>query len=865
MRATTVSIGAGAVMLLALATAAFAGDTVPATPAAIGQELKSFATLGSVLHIAAHPDDENRSLLAFLSRGRGLRTAYLSITRGDGGQNEIGPEFGEKLGLARTQELLAGRKIDGARQFFTRALDFGYSKSMDEALTIWDRKEVLGDVVRVIRTFRPDVIVTRFAPVAQPGNHGHHNASALLALEAFRMAGDPKAYPEQIAEGLAPWQPKRILQNGGGGGRGGLAPANASTISIEAGGSDPVTGEAFTAMAARTSAMHKTQGVGGGFGGGGGGGGPRQESFILLDGAPATKDILDGIDTTWARFPGGAEIGKMTEDAITQFKTEDPAASVPVLLAIRRRLVALGAEEPTVLSGFVQRSTIFGQPRPPVWAPDPVLGDKLGQLDRILQACLGLEVHTEVSAAEVVPGEKVHLRMTAVMRSGVMPVKLVWFRTPAVMTERSEVMQPGKSLTWDWDEVISPSTPISQPYWLREESAASLFRVGEKQLIGQPLNPPAFPVEFGFDVGGERIAMADEPVQIVPGAPEAQRNRALTIIPPVALNFPFDVALFARGATKTVEVEIKAARAEVAGELRLDAATGWKISPAKQLFKLAKVGDTVRVAFSVTAPTKEERATFTAVATVGDKQFNNGRYEFNYAHLPRQLLQSPARLHVAAFDFATRGMNVGYLPGAGDSVAENLEEMGYHVRQLTDTDLTPERLRGLDAVVIGVRAFNERKDLAANLPGLFAWVEAGGTVIAQYNRPSGSLRLPLGPYDLSISGSAPALRVTDENASVTFLSPDHPALNVPNKITAADFDGWVQERGAYFPSKWNEHYTPILAMSDPGEKQPDSSLLVAKHGKGYYVYTSLAFFRQLPAGVPGAYRLLANLVSLGRE
>lgn len=833
---------AGGAALLLMTSLAHADEAVPDSPKAIAQELRRFNELGSVLHVAAHPDDENRPLLAFLSRGRGLRTAYLSINRGDGGQNEIGPEFGEKLGVARTQELLAGRRIDGARQFFTRAIDFGYSKSMDEALAIWDRKEVLGDVVRIIRTFRPDVIITRFAPVAQPGNHGHHNASAFLALEAFKISGDPKAYPEQIAEGLAPWQPKRILQNGGGGGRGGAAPASGDVLRIEAGGSDVVTGEAFTAIAARTSAMHKTQGVGGGFGGGAGGG-PRQESFIFLDGEPATKDILDGVDATWRRFSGGAEIGKMTDEVIAQFKAEDPAASVPALLAIRAKLAG-------VAKG------------------DPVANDKRAQLDRILQACLGLSVETTVPQAEVVPGEMIQMHHSMSVKAAI-PVKWTGLRFPAAggtndfTSTGSEAL---KTAERDVSILLPKQTPVSQPYWLREEGTPGMYHVDNPAMIGRPENPSAFPVEYVFEVGGQNLVVVTEPVQLVAGAPEAQRKRPLTVIPPVSLDFPFEVALFAPGATKQVEVEVTAARNGVTGDVRLDAAQGWKVSPASRPFQLAKVGDKARFTFSVVAPAQPAAAEFTAVATVGGTRFNNGRYEISYAHLPLQLLQSPARLKVAAFDFAIRGQNIGYLPGAGDSVAENLEEMGYRVRQLSGADLTAEKLKGLDAVVIGVRAFNERADFAANLPGLLAYVEAGGTVIAQYNRPNGLRTQQLGPYPLSIQGPAPQLRVTDENAPVIFRLPDHPALTTPNKLAAADFNGWVQERGAYFPGTWDkEHYDAPLAMSDPGEKQPDSSLLVAKYGKGYYVYTGLGFFRQLPAGVPGAYRLFANLVSLGKE
>lgn len=802
----------------------------PPAGAAIQQDLRGFGTYATVLHVAAHPDDENRFLLAYLSRGRTYRTGYLSVTRGDGGQNEIGPEFGEKLGLARTQELLAGRSFDGAHQFFTRALDFGYSKSINEALSVWDRAQVLGDVVRVIRTFRPDVIITRFAPVAQPGNHGHHNASALLALEAFKIAADPKAYPEQIAEGLLPWQPTRIFQNGGSG------------LSLTMGGTDPVTGDTMQAIASRTSAQHKTQfgPGGGGFGGGRGGatgpGGTRQESFTLLAGEPAKEDIMDGIDLTWARVSGGAEIAKLTAEALAQFKPADPAASVPALLAIRALVAKLPA--------------------------DPVIDDKRLQLDRILQACLGLTVETTATAAEVVPGEQLKLSTAVVVRS---KVPVLW--------QSTHLSYPGGGLSVDGFESsrttgelalnVPGSVPVSHPYWLREETTPGMFRVAEAKLIGQPENAPPFMVDYTFDVAGQKLVVSSEPLAPTkPGKP----GRRLAIISPVSLRFGSGVALFAPGADKKIAVEVTAARAGERGQLRLEVPAGWTVSPASQPFQLAKTGDKASLAFTVTAPAKAASGTVLAVAEVGGVKFSHQRVEIRYDHIPLQLLQTPARLKVSAFEHATRGKNVGYLPGAGDDTVEALEQLGYTVTTLKGADLTAEKLHGLDAVVIGVRAFNERTDLAENFPGLLAYVEAGGTVIAQYNRPNGLKAQQLGPYELSIQGPAPALRVTEENAPVVFLAPDHPALNRPNRIGPADFVGWVQERGTYFPSKWDqEHYTPILAMNDTGEQPLKSSLLIAKHGKGYYIYTGLTFFRQLPAGVPGGYRLFANLVSLGKE
>ena len=819
------------------ATAARATDYLPTSPAAIQQELKSFATLGSVLYVAAHPDDESNALLTFLARGRGYRTAYLSDTRGDGGQNELGPEFGERLGLARTHELLAARRIDGGRQYFTRAIDYGFSKDVNEALRLWEHDKVLGDVVRVYRTFRPDVVIAGMGAVQTPGQHGQHVASAVLAIEAFKLSGDPKAYPEQFADGLAPWQPRRIVGRSGGG-RGGSANASASSVRIEAGGNDPVTGEDLGTLGGRSRSQHKTQGMGGG---GFGGGGIGTQSFAVIAGAPAKDDIVDGLDLTFARFPGGAAIAQLTDTVIAQFKIEDPAASLPLLLTIRAKLAAL--------------------------PPDPVVADKQAQLDRILQACLGLSVETTVPRAEVVPGETLALRLTATVRSAA-AVRLVSVRYPAAKTAQKidAALVPNQPLARDSSVVLSAGTPVTQPYWLREEGSPGLFRVDETKLIGQPVNPPAFPVEFVFEIGGQTLVIADEPVQLIATAPEAQKRRALAVIPPVSLGFPYDVELFAPGAAKPTVVEVTAARENTSGALRLSGPEGWKISPATHAFKLAKAGDKARFTFTVTPPAKPSNGALSASAEIGDARYGTRRVEFNYPHIPVQLLQPPARLKVASFDFAIRGKNVGYLPGAGDSVAENLEQLGYTVKTLAGADLTPEKLRGLDAVVIGVRAFNERKDLEKNLPGLFAWVEAGGTVVAQYNRPNNNLRMPLAPFALSIAGNAPALRVTDETALVTLLAPDHPALNTPNKIGPADFDGWVQERGAYFPSSWDEeHFTPLLAMSDPGETQPDSSVLVAKSGQGYYVYTGLAFFRQLPAGNPGAYRLFANLVSLGKQ
>ncbi len=823
----------GAACSLALAATAATG---PANPAAIARDLRSFGTTGTILHIGAHPDDENTQLITYFSLGRGYRAAYLSLTRGDGGQNELGRDFDEKLGVTRTQELLAARQFDGGRQFFTRAIDFGYSKSPEETLRFWDRTQVLADVVRVIREFRPDVIVTRFPIPPGSGGHGHHTASAILAVEAFRLAGDLTAYPEQLAQGLTVWQPKRVVWNSWSDPtKSGL---NGPVVQLDIAGTDPVSGESFGTIANHSRGMHKTQGLGG-FSGRTDSG-PNLQKFMVLAGDAPTADIMDGVDVSWNRVSGGAEIGPLAASVLAEFKADDPAASVPALLAIRAKLATLPS--------------------------DPLVTDKRAQLDRILQACLGLRVETTIANAEVVPGEPLTLHYTLGLQAGNVTVQYVGSRSPALKLSAGQThdLTPGAALTGELTGVLPVATLLTQPYWLRADGAAGISRVDDPTLIGRPENPPSIPLEHVFTLNGQTLVVPDEPVQLIASAPAAQARRRVAVIPPVSLQFNSEIFLIAPSTSKAVTVELSAARANLGGVLHLETPSGWQVAPATVNFQLGPVGGKTLVAFNVTAPPGPTAGKLIAVAEIGGQRYANQRYEIRYDHLPIQLLQPPARARLASFPLATKGFTVGYLPGAGDYVAECMEQMGYVVQRLTGADLTPEKLKGLDAVVIGVRAFNERTDLKAAFPGLLAWVEAGGTVIAQYNRPNGLKAEQLGPYPLSIEGPAPQWRVTDETAPVTLLATDHAALNAPNRINADDFTGWVQERGAYFPSSWDDHYTPLLAMSDPGEAPLKSSILVAPYGKGHYVYTGLAFFRQLPAGVPGAYRLFANLISLGK-
>ncbi|MGH8024181.1 MAG: PIG-L family deacetylase, partial [Limisphaerales bacterium] len=811
----------GAASFLALCPPLHGQTNGPAPEPTILRDLDNFRETGRVLYVAAHPDDENNELIAYLSRGRHYRTAYLSLTRGDGGQNVLGPVFGPDLGVVRTEELLAAGHFDGAQQFFSRAVDFGFSKDYRQTLKIWNKREVLSDVVRVIREFRPDVVMTRFSLIPG-GTHGHHTASAILALQAFKLAGDPKAFPEQLHQGLTPWQPKRIFWNVGGFQR--RETNGTRLIRINDGGSDPLSGQAYTEIAARSRSMHKTQGFGN-FARFGGGGGPRYDTFELLAGDPATHDIMDGVNTTWSRFPGGAEIGSLADEVVANFNPRDPSASVTALLEIKKRLDALDSS-------------------------DRVQSQKRQLLDRIIQECLGLTVRTTIPDAEIVPGEPLKLQMTAAIESDVVPIRWIGARCAGKQIAIGADLTAGAPVVRHCIEKLPADAPISQPYWLRQPHPRGMFRVADPSLIGRPENPPVFPIEQAFLVDGQTVMVPDQPVQ-----PAADRSRDeprdLVVISPVTLQFARSVQLFAPGETHPLTVTVTSARPNVKGVLRLVAPNGWSIVPPKQAFQLADAGTRTQFTFNVTAPSQPATGSIGADAKVGRRHYDNERVVINYSHIPLLILQPRAQLKAVCLNLATRGHNIGYLPGAGDDVAQCISDMGYRVTTLTDADLTAENLAKFDAIVIGVRAFNVRKDLPSEMPALFAYVQAGGAVIEQYNRPGFGLETDqFTPYRLRLSND----RVTDPNAPMTFLAPDNPVLNIPNKITAADFTGWVQERGTYFPDQWDGHFTPILACNDVGEAPLKGGLLVASYGKGHFVYTGLGFFRQLPAGVPGAYR-----------
>ncbi|MBE7538779.1 MAG: PIG-L family deacetylase [Opitutaceae bacterium] len=812
-------------------------SAMPMDTGAILQDLNSFLQLGRVLYVAAHPDDENTRLLSYLARGRGYATGYLSLTRGDGGQNLVGPELRDQLGVIRTQELLAARRIDGAEQFFTRANDFGFSKTPEETLHIWDRTAVLSDVVRVIRRFQPDVIITRFSAGAGT-THGHHTASAILAGEAFKMAGEPDAFPEQIAlDGLQVWKPTRLLWNSFSAGmRGGNRESPVIALQVDSGVYNPLLGESFGEIAARSRSQHKSQGFGSVANRASG-----SDVFTLIAGKPAERDILDGIETSWARIPGGAGIGESMQRVMKTFLPGNPAASIPGLLDVREQLIKLAYPESPAM-----------------------LADKRAQLDRIILACLGLFVEATTPRAEVLAGESVPVKLRVLVRSLSQGVHVRWVRSRLLQSgeavKADQTLALGRFAEQSASPAIAADAPPSTPYWLRERGDEGTFRVDDARLIGTPENSPVMPVAHDLEINGKLMSVPDSVVEVIDDPIRGEIRRQVQVVPPVTLHFPQDLELLSPGASKVVMVEVSATRARANGRLLLDAPDGWTVQPLSQPFDLKDRGARARMSFTLTAPDRPATGTLGARAILDGAVVRTSRIDIRHDHIPAQLLQPPAEARLVCLKLAIKGKSVGYLPGAGDLVADGIRRMGYDVTMLETSGFTVEQLRAFDSVVLGVRAFNTRADIEQILPALFEYARNGGTVIVQYNTTAELKSSRFAPYDLTLSRE----RVVDESAAVTVLAKDHPAMTQPNLISDADFDHWVQERGLYFPSRWDSHFTPILSCADAGEPQLQGALLVARHGKGYFVYTGLSFFRELPAGVPGAYRLFANLLSLGK-
>ena len=797
--------------------------------------LKKLNVVGGALYVAAHPDDENTAMLAYLAKERLVRTAYLSLTRGDGGQNLIGPEQGALIGVIRTQELLQARRIDGAEQYFTRANDFGFSKSTGEALEIWNRDAVLSDVVWVIRNLRPDVIITRFPPTTQAG-HGHHSASAVLAEEAFAAAADPKKYPEQL-EYVQPWQAKRLVWNSFTPNFTNEKPPGNDIVSVPLGTYNPLLGRSYTEIAGESRSMHKSQGFGSARNRG-----QRLDYLQHKAGEKAVNDVFDGVDLTWNRVKdgkiaslSGRQVSRKIAKAYQDFNAENPSASVPALLEIYREMNAMPADE------YVRQ--------------------KQKDLAAIIAACTGLWFEANAITYAASPGGTVRTFANVVKRSG-FPVR--WQSVRMLNTAKDSVinkeLKDNEALNLPLTLQIPPETNLTQPYWLANPPTKGMAVVTDQRLIGKPENTPQLTAAFRFNIGGTELELTTPLTYKWTDPVAGELYRPFEMRPAVMVNLDEKTIMFASPEPKTVDVLLKAGATGVKGSVQLDVPKGWKASPEIVSFEMAKPEGEQNVSFQLTPPDGVSEGVVKVVAQTPDgQQFSRGLLTLSHAHIPKQTLFPEAQIRVVRLEVKTAGKNIAYLSGPGDDVAAALRQIGYQVTVLSASDLRRDAayLQRFDAVVVGVRAFNTEERLRFFQPVLMQYVERGGVVVAQYAVNRNLVTDQIGPYPFELSRD----RVTVEETPVTFLKPQHPLLNTPNRITARDFDGWVQERGLYFAQKWDGRYEALLSSADPGEKPQDGGLLVANYGKGRFVYTGYAFFRQLPAGVPGAYRLFANLIA----
>ena len=800
----------------------------------IYQEIKKLNFLGSVLYVGAHPDDENTRLISYFENKKKARVAYLSLTRGDGGQNLIGPELREKLGLIRTQELLAARKIDGGEQIFTRANDFGYSKTPEETLQIWDKDKVLSDVVLAIRKFKPDVIINRFDHRSPGSTHGHHTSSAMLSLRAFELAAKPTAYPEQLKY-TSVFQPKRVFFNTSYwfyGSREAFEKADKSEmLSFDVGVYFPELGLSNSEIAAISRSQHQSQGFGST-----GTRGQVNEYLELIRGDMPERDVFEGIDTSWSRLEGGKEIGEILGRVESDFDFLNPSQSLPQLMKAYKLIRELKNDH---------------------WREV-----KSQHIKEIIVACSGLFLEAVATRPSATGGEQVPLELEAINRSS-FPIQL----TSVELSPNNSQVQVNKTLdnNQPWTEELLLRLPDNikntSPYWLRDMSTNGMYKVSSPELIGKPETPLQTLANFNVDFDGTEIAIERPIIHKFNDAVFGETYRPFMIIPKASVSFEKDVEIFEKSESRSISVIVTAGKDSLKGSLRLEAGKNWKILPAETSFKINQKGGTAIRTFEIIPPDEQDQSLIKPIAKVEGEEYSDELIQIDYKHIPLQNLVMPAKLKAVRIKIQKKGEYIGYIEGAGDVVPQSLAQIGYRVEYLEPEEISSESLKKFDAVVTGIRAYNVAEDLKYQQNDLLDYVRNGGNLIVQYNTSRGLIVDNPAPYPLEISRD----RVTDEKAPVSFLAKEHPVLNKPNKITEKDFSNWVQERGLYFPNQWSEEFVPILSMNDKGEEPTQGSLLVAKYGKGYFIYTGLSFFRQFPEGVPGAYRLFANMVSIGKN
>ena len=827
------------ILLLVIFTSYVSQAQQPQKPSAseILESIQKLNFLGSVLYVAAHPDDENTRLISYMSNEVKARTAYLSLTRGDGGQNLIGPEIRELLGVIRTQELLAARRVDGGEQMFTRANDFGYSKHPDETLKIWEKDSVLSDVVWAIRKFKPDVIINRFNHRTAGTTHGHHTSSAILSVEAFDLVNDKNAFPNQL-KNVDVWQPKRLFFNTGRffyRNQEDFDKASKDLINFDVGVYYPLKGLSNNEVASLASNQHLCQGFGRLTRRG-----SQQEyiEFLKGDFPEDTSNVFSGVDTTWNRIgEGGNFIGDILNKIEENFNFKNPALHLPKLLEAYNLLQKTNDEHWKTI--------------------------KSKELKAIIEACAGLYLEASASLPTVSTGTDISLNIETLNRSNV-EVELVSYNISTTNTPilKNTVLKENTRQNFREQLTIPNTLHTTSPYWLDNKGSLGMYRVNDETLIGLPETPRTVTVDFYLTINKTPITFTKDVVYRYSQPDKGELYRPFEIIPEVSASISDKVFIFENDKQKEVPVTIIAGRNNLKGSVSLDIPTGWKVTPAQNI-DIVNKGETRTLVFTITPPKSQSEGIITPKVNINGNIYSKELVEINYSHIPIQTVLLPSESKVVRLNIQKVGDNIAYIEGAGDIVPESLEQIGYNVIKIKPEDISPEYLSQFDAVVVGIRAYNTIAELKFRQKHLLDFVAQGGNMIVQYNT---SFRLTvdtkeLAPFDLKLSRD----RVTDEHAEVRFLNTNHSILNYPNKITKNDFEGWVQERGLYFPNEWASEFTPILSINDNGETPKDGSLLVAKYGKGHYIYTGLSFFREFPAGVSGAYRLFANMLSIGKD
>jgi LmbE family N-acetylglucosaminyl deacetylase len=806
----------------------------PEKPSAVQlfHQIEKLNFLGSVLYIAAHPDDENTKLISYLSNEKHARTGYLSLTRGDGGQNLIGPELRELLGVIRTQELIEARKIDGGEQFFTRANDFGFSKVPDETLQIWDKDKVLSDMVWVIRNFKPDVIINRFDHRTSGTTHGHHTTSAMLSVEAFDKVNDASVFSDQLKLTQI-WQPKRLFFNTSWwffGSKEKFEAADKTNFSeLKTGVYYDDFGKSNQEIAALSRSCHQSQGFGNT-----GTRGDESEYIELIKGPSLENksDIFEGIDTSWNRIKNGKEIGNLIDQILMDFNYQNPSKSIPKLTRVYSLIEKIDDEH---------------------WKKI-----KLEELKKIIAACSGLYLEAVSSQQEAIPGEKIKIKLETINRSETkMVLKSINATNLSSIIYKPIILNNNQLITQTIDFQINTDEKFTQPYYLESEGSVGMYSVSNQKQIGIPDVIRNCKVFFTIEIEGKDFVFEKEIVYKYNDDVKGEVYQPLDIVPIATSSIKEKVYLFTNNKEKQITISIKAGKNDVSGTIKLDLPDGWKSAPEKQPFIIEKKGETQEISFFVT-PSKEDSEGFIkSILEIENQVFEKEKIDINYPHIYKQMVLKPSEAKVIKSNLIIVPKKIAYIMGAGDEVPKSLQEMGYEVTVINPETINRESLMPFDVVITGIRAYNVVKELDTKQCFLLDFIASGKTMIVQYNTLDDLVTNQMAPFPLKISRD----RVTEENAKVTFLDPNHPIINFPNKLTPKDFEGWKQEQGLYYPNQWDKNFTALFESNDKNESPKKGALLTCTFGKGNYIYTGFSFFRELPEGVVGAYRLMANLIS----